>query len=420
MDQDQRRQISDGSGIAGGSQPLVLLVDDEPHSLKLLAQALAEQPLALAMALDGETALRLSERETPELILLDARMPGMDGFEVFSKLRQNPATRNIPIIFITSLNDTTNRVSGLELGAVDYITKPFVPAELAARVRTQVAIRMSARTLAQKNAELEQATAELSQIRDTLEAEVTRRTNEAIETNHQLSHLQRVVAINGLAASITHELNQPLQAIMSNAQAARRLLAKHPPATAQGIEALEDIVASARQANELIQRMRSMYANKAPGKPELLDLSDFISETVRLIDNEFMLRRTTLRIEISSSLPQMRGDRVQLGQVLLNLLLNAIDAVSEQPEDERWIVVRAHGDGERVCFSVEDSGQGLSPEQLDRIFEAFYTTKPNGLGVGLAISRSIVEAHRGHIWAENTAEGTNVLCTFPAVSGSVA
>ncbi|WP_170319973.1 ATP-binding protein [Polyangium spumosum] len=394
--------------------PLVLLVDDDPQSLKLLSDALAGQPFALAVALDGEMVLRQVRREAPDLVLLDALMPDMDGFEVCRRLQADPATRDIPIIFMTSLSDTASRVRGLELGAVDYVTKPFVRAELAARVRAQVAVRAGARALAEKNAELERAAAELARARDSLEAEVVRRTDELMATNQRLAHLNRVAAMTELATSIAHELNQPLAAILSNAQAARRLLQRSPPDVSEALLALGDIVEDDRRAGTIIQRMRAMLKKGAP-RADALDLNELAREVARLVGNDALLRGATLRLDLGPRLPRVRGDGIQLQQVLLNLVVNGLDAVADRPAGGRLVVVRTRSDGkDRVSLSVEDAGKGIAQEDLERIFEAFFTTKAEGLGVGLAISRSIVEAHGGRLWAENNpGEGATFRCTLP-------
>lgn len=392
--------------------PLVLLVDDDPQSLKLLSDALLGQPFAIAVAIDGEMALRQVRREPPDLILLDAVMPGLDGFEVCRRLKADPATRDIPIIFMTSLTDAVSR--GLDLGAVDYVTKPFVRAELTARVRAQLALRAKARALAEKNAELERTAAELARARDSLEAEVVRRTDELMATNQRLAHLNRVAAMTELATSIAHELNQPLAAILSNAQAARRLLQKSPPDVAEAIAALGDIVDDDRRAGTIIQRMRAMLKKGAPGAGAQ-DLNALAGEVARLVGNDALLRGAVLRLELAPLLPRVRGDGIQLQQVLLNLVVNALDAVADRPAGGRLVVVRTSCEGkDRVVLSTEDSGKGIAPEDRERVFEAFYTTKAEGLGVGLAISRTIVEAHGGRLWAEsNPGAGATFRCALP-------
>ncbi|WP_437627224.1 hybrid sensor histidine kinase/response regulator [Sorangium sp. So ce1151] len=408
---------------------IVLLVDDDPGSLKLLSEALAGQPLlSLAVAIDGEMALRQIRREAPDLVLLDAVMPGMDGFEVCRRLKADPATREIPILFMTVLADTASRVRGLELGAVDYVSKPFVREELVARVRTQLAIHAAARALSEKNEELARAQA-------SLELEVARRTEELRAANErlareleltrtaelkvqkaqdELAHLNRVSAMSELAASLAHELSQPLAAILSNAQAAERLLAHAPPDIAEARAALADIMADDRRAGQVIQRMRAML-RKGELSVAALDLDALIREVVRLMTSAALLAGTTVRIELAPGLPRVRGDGIQLQQVLLNLLVNALDAVARRPPEARLVVVRTRrADGGQVELSVADSGEGIPPADLERVFEPFFTSKPQGLGVGLAISRSIVEAHGGRLWAEHSpGEGATFRCALP-------
>ncbi|WP_437940542.1 hybrid sensor histidine kinase/response regulator [Sorangium sp. So ce341] len=414
--------------MASDRHALVLLVDDDPSSLKLLSEALAGQPLTLAVAIDGEMALRQIRREVPDLVLLDAVMPGLSGFEVCRRLKEDPATRDVPVLFMTVLSDTASRVRGLELGAVDYVSKPFVREELVARVRTQLAIHAAARALSEKNEELAAA-------RASLELEVARRTQELRAANQrlerelelnraaelkvrkaqeELAHLNRVSAMSELAASIAHELNQPLAAILSNAQAAQRLLGQAPPDIAEARAALDDIAADGRRAGKVIERMRAML-RKGELCAVALDLGELVREVARLLASAALLAGATVRIELAPGLPRVQGDGIQLQQVLLNLLVNALDAVSRRPPEARLVVVRARAaDGGGVELSVADSGEGVPPADLERIFEPFFTSKVQGLGVGLAISRSIVEAHGGRLWAEcGPGQGATFRCTLP-------
>ncbi|WP_434042663.1 MULTISPECIES: hybrid sensor histidine kinase/response regulator [Sorangium] len=418
--------------MAPDRPPLVLLVDDDPGSLKLLSEALAGQPLSLAVAIDGEMALRQIRREAPDLVLLDARMPGLDGFEVCRRLKADPATRDVPILFTTVLADTASRVRALELGAVDYLSKPFVREELLARVRTQLAVRAAATALAAKNDELARA-------RASLELEVARRTeqlraaNERLErelelnraaelrvqkAQDELAHLNRVSAMSELAASIAHELNQPLAAILSNAQAAQRLLSRAPPDIAEARAALGDIAADGRRAGLVIQRMRAML-RKSELSVAAQELNELVREVVRLMASAALLAGTTVRLELAPGLPPVRGDGIQLQQVLVNLLSNALDAVARRPPDARLVVVRTLlADEGPIELSVADAGDGVPPADLERIFAPFFTSKAHGLGVGLAISRSIVEAHGGRLWAESSpGGGATFRCALPAWEG---
>ncbi|WP_437746863.1 response regulator [Sorangium sp. So ce1504] len=422
--------------MAPARPALVLLVDDDPASLKLLSEALAGLPLTLAVATDGDMALRQIRRELPDLVLLDALMPGLDGFEVCRRLKAAPETCDVPVLFMTVLADTASRVRGLELGAVDYVTKPFVREELVARVRTQLSIRAAASELSAAVRALSEKNEELACARASLEIEVARRTEELraqsrrlereLELNRaaelkvqrahdQLAHLNRVSAVSELAASLAHELNQPLAAILSNAQAAERLLAQTPPGIADARAALDDIVADDRRAGQVIQRIRAML-RKGELSVAAMDLSELAREVVRLVASAALLAGTTVRLDLASGLPHVHGDGIQVQQVLLNLLVNALDAVSRRPPEARLVVVRTRpADGRHVELSVADSGDGVAPEDLERIFEPFVTSKPHGLGVGLAISRSIIEAHGGRLWAEcRPGEGATFRCALPA------
>ncbi len=317
---------------------------------------------------------------------------------------------------------------GLELGAVDYVTKPFVRAELAARVRTQLALRASVKALAETNEALDRA-------RASLEVDVARRTEELRAANQrleleielsraaelkvrkaqdELAHMNRVSAMSELAASIAHEINQPLAAILSNAQAAQRLLALTPPDLAEVRDALAAIVDDDRRAGKVIQRMRAMLRKDEPVvAPQ--DVNELVREVARLVASAALLRGATLRIELAPSLPRVSGDAIQIQQVLLNLIVNALDAVARRPPDARLVVVETYAaDRGRVELSVTDSGEGFAAADLARIFEPFFTTKPQGLGIGLALSRTIVEAHGGRLWAEHRPGGGATLrCALP-------
>jgi C4-dicarboxylate-specific signal transduction histidine kinase len=407
---------------------LVLLVDDDPSSLRLLSEALAGQPFSLAVAVDGEMALGQVQREIPDLILLDALMPGMDGFEVCRRLQAAPATREVPIIFMTSLADAASRVRGLELGAVDYVTKPFVRAELVARARTQLALRASARALAETNEALDRA-------RASLEVDVARRTEELRSTNQrleleielsraaelkvrkaqdELAHMNRVSSMSELAASIAHELNQPLAAILSNAQAAQRLLARTPPDLAEVRDALGAIVDDDRRAGKVIQQIRAMLRKTDP-QVVAQDLNELVREVARLLASAALLHGATLRIELAPGLPRVGGDGIQLQQVLLNLIVNALDAVTRRPPDARLVVVQTRvADRGRLELAVTDSGEGVAAADIERVFEPFFTTKAQGLGMGLALCRTIVESHGGRLWAEQRpGEGATFRCSLP-------
>ena len=235
----------------------------------------------------------------------------------------------------------------------------------------------------------------------------------------QLAHVTRISTMGELAASLAHELNQPLTAILSNAQAAQRFLNAKPAELKEVDEILEDIVMDNNRAGEVIRRMRALV------KKEELDFAPInivsvINDVVQLVHSDGILRNIRVQIECQDGLPRVRGDRVQLQQVVLNLLINAFDAMKEAIATERNVKVQAKTNGaDTVEVSVRDHGTGLTSDELARIFQPFYTTKREGLGMGLPISRSIIEAHGGRLWAENNADrGATFHFTVLAIDGA--
>jgi signal transduction histidine kinase len=233
----------------------------------------------------------------------------------------------------------------------------------------------------------------------------------------EMTHMNRRVAMGELSASIAHELNQPLGAIRNNAGAAEILLKADPPRLQEVAEILDDIKRDDQRASDVIARFRKML-QKAEFEVKSLDLNDAIGETVRLLESEASAKEISLKTELDPRLPEVSADRVQVQQVILNLTLNAMDAMHNQPANRRALVIRSASAGRREAeVSVTDTGPGIPAEMLDRVFDPFVTTKASGMGLGLAISRTIVEAHGGHIRAENAPGGGAVLrFTLPFAS----
>ena len=223
---------------------------------------------------------------------------------------------------------------------------------------------------------------------------------EARQRRDELTHMSRVAMLGELSASTAHELNQPLTAILSNAQAALRFLDRDPADLREVREIIEDIVADDRRAADVIQRLRVLF-RRGEVRHESLDLNQLTHDALRLAHGDLVTRDVHVAVDLTPDAPTVTGDRVQLQQVLLNLILNASDAVAANAHGERDVVVRTrpiNGTGVRV--SVHDHGHGIASDQLERVFEPFVTTKPHGIGLGLSISRGIVTAHGGRLWAE--------------------
>ena len=237
--------------------------------------------------------------------------------------------------------------------------------------------------------------------------DITERKQMETETRrlrNELFHMDRVARMGEMASSLAHELNQPLGAILRNAEAAELFLQDPSPDLEEIRTILADIRADDQRAGAVIDRMRGLMKRREVER-RLLDLNVLVGEVVALVRSDAELRRVRLVLETNPALPPVQGDRVQLQQVLLNLVLNALDALNDNLPESRLVTLRTQPAGASIEVSVSDQGHGIPADKLVRVFEPFYTSKPNGLGMGLAISRSIIEAHGGRLWAENKAEG---------------
>jgi PAS domain S-box-containing protein len=238
--------------------------------------------------------------------------------------------------------------------------------------------------------------------------DITRRKQTDLELQEQrseLAHVARISMMGELAASLAHELNQPLTAILSNAQAALRFMSSKPADLEEVRETLQDIVKDNNRAGEVIRRMRALV-KKEELEFAVLDCGSLLRDVIALVHSDAVLQNVKISLELEDGLPRIVGDRVQLQQVVLNIMLNAFDAMKECPADQRRVRLHAESHGaEFVTVAVSDCGVGLSSDKLDKIFQPFYTTKGEGLGMGLSISRSIIQAHGGHLWAKNNSDG---------------
>jgi NO-binding membrane sensor protein with MHYT domain/two-component sensor histidine kinase len=241
------------------------------------------------------------------------------------------------------------------------------------------------------------------------------RTEEALrQTRAELAHIHRVTTMGELAASISHEVMQPLGAGLTNAEAAFRFLSAQPPDLDEVRQALGGAVRDGRRALEVIGRIRSLI-RKEPPRKDALEVNEAIVELIALTRDEVMKNRVSVQTQLAEGLPLIQGDRVQLQQVILNLITNAVEAMSGVSEGARELLIGTGKDASgRVLVAVQDSGPGLNPDSVERLFDSFYTTKSNGTGMGLSICRSIVEAHGGRIWATpNAGPGITVQFTLP-------
>lgn len=254
--------------------------------------------------------------------------------------------------------------------------------------------------------------------------DITRRKEVEWETQRlreELAHMTRVTTAGQLAASLAHELNQPLTAILCNAQTAQQLLAPDPPNIAEVREALEDIAHDSERAGAVIRRLRALF-NKTGHERSALQLNDIIQETLELLRSEVVLKGITTQVHLEPALPGVLGNRIELQQVVLNLVVNAMEAMSECEPGQRQLQIATGSENPReIHVSIRDAGPGIRVQPISRLFEPFFTTKANGLGMGLAISQSILEAHDGSLRAVNNPDrGATFHLTLPIHHGKPA
>jgi C4-dicarboxylate-specific signal transduction histidine kinase len=233
----------------------------------------------------------------------------------------------------------------------------------------------------------------------------------------ELSQVARVTSLGVLTASIAHEVNQPLSGIVTNASTCLRMLAADPPNVDGARETARRTIRDGNRASEVISRLRSLYGKKDP-TIESVDLNEAAGEVLALSLRELQRNRVIVQQELADGLPPVAGDRVQLQQVILNLLRNASDAMSTVEDRPRLLLIRTQVEGDdRVRLTVQDAGVGFAPQAADRLFESFYTTKNDGMGIGLSVSRSIIESHHGRLWATlNNGPGATFSFSVPHAS----
>jgi len=365
----------------------VLIVDDEAANLGVLFEHLRQADFKVLAAEDGESALRGISRVIPDIALLDVKLPDIDGFELCRRLKER--CKDIPVIFMTSLTDIQGRLRGLDLSAVDYITKPFYPEEVVVRVTKHLMLRNLRKSLQEKNVQLEHEIAERKRVEEELI-----RSKEAAEAANK--------AKSTFLANMSHELRTPLNAILGYAQ----FLQKDPAVTEHQQDRLKIIHKSGEHLLSLINDILDLSKIEA-GKIELssaqFSMTDFLNNIADMFQMRANQKGIGFRYESSPYLPKyIRGDEVRIRQILINLLGNAVKFT-----DKGSITFGADYRDGRVCFEVRDTGPGISPDEREKIFDPFHQTgssmkKSEGTGLGLSISKRLTELMGGSLTVKST------------------
>ena len=319
-----------------------------------------------------------------------------------------------PPIFSFWMNDPADIVAMLVFLGIATILARLI----TQRKRAEAGL---AKALAETELKVQQRTAELAQANVELRAQIVerQRAEEALQKSQaELAHVTRVMTLGELMASIAHEVNQPLAAVVTNGQAGLRWLALETPRLDEVRAAVERIVRDGNRASQVIQRIRAL-AKRTPPEMVSLDINDVVREAIQLVQREVFRHGALLKTELTSALPAVLGDRVQLQQVVVNLVMNGVEAMATITDRPREIVIRSQPhDGGQVLVAVQDSGIGIDSENAERLFTAFFTTKSSGMGMGLSVSRSIIMAHGGKLWVSPNADhGAAFQFTVPSEGG---
>ncbi len=426
------------------SKPVhILLVDDSPTNLKVLSEALHGQGWKTLMATDGESAIEQAEYAQPDLILLDVMMPGIDGFETCLRLKAHATLNTIPVIFMTALSEADYKVKGLELGAVDYITKPFQQTEVIARAKLHL---------------------QLSFLHQSLEQQVHDRTSALSRSLEQLQHAQlqlvqneKMAMLGQLVAGIGHEINNPINFISGNLspiehyiqdlfQVLEAYQATLPDANESILDLLKtvdldyiraDLPKAIQSMQDGVARLQGIsaalrtFARSDSDEKVRFEIHDGIESTLMLLQHRLKASEQVPEVQVVrqySTLPPVRCYPGPLNQVFMNLVANALDAFEDMNQGRSYAEIKANpniltiatavdSDQNQVTIRVQDNALGMSSEVQARIFKESFTTKPvgKGTGLGLAISRQIVvDKHGGDLSCRSSiGKGTTFLITLP-------
>jgi DNA-binding response OmpR family regulator len=399
----------------------ILAVDDSETYLQQIAQELRAEGYDVILARSGEEALELLGAQPVDCILLDLMMPGIGGHETCRRIKGTPILRGIPVIMLTALENREAMIQGLDAGADDYISKASDFEVLRSRVLAQIRRkqfedenRLIREHLAQK--ELEAVEARASRELEALEAVLAERKRNEVEMNKlqaELAHVSRWNAMGMMAATLAHELNQPLTAVTNFLEAAKHMTRRIEGEEAGNVnEMIENAAKQTARTGAIIKNLRE-FIEKRETSRSLENLNKVVEEAIALGTAGALYNDTRVEVDLDARVPPVMVNKVQIQQVLVNLCRNAFEAMKSARRRVLTVGTRLETP-ETVMITVSDTGPGIPPEVMSRLFQPFTTTKSEGMGIGLKICQSIVEAHGGEIWiTPNEDEGVTFRVRLP-------
>ncbi len=393
----------------------ILIVDDESSNIIVLETALKQAKYnSITSTTDSREAAMLYQKLRPDLVLLDLRMPYLDGFEVIEQIKKIEADSYAPILVLTAESDPSTRLKALQVGARDFLSKPLDLSEVLCRIRNILEMRLLNKNLeAQKDfieQRVHQRTADLKLANQQLKKEITERKKseeELQKVNQQLLHAEKLSALGQLAASIAHEFNNPLMGIRSTLEQVKR--GTHLD------ESLAELVdLSINESNRVMNlslQLKDFY-RPSSGTRHPINLHDAIDDMLMLKKNEFNKENIQMIKEYSDCLPEVDVVEDQIKQVILNILQNANEACPEGGA----LTIRTRAQDSNIELEIEDTGQGIQQENMEKLFDPFFTTKREvkGTGLGLSVSYGIIKRHGGDISVSSTkGKGSKFIITLP-------